>query len=126
MLSEAQLKVLIHRIDSRIPDKIKKYYDDKNHRLHIATKYGADKAFLDTNELKFVVLDPFNGNYRCDLIVLAVFKALWNCHRNTKKPKQYYINILNKAKSLYKEVGCQDDLEDKIALATKFNVDLLQ
>jgi len=125
MLNEAQLKVLIHRIESRIPDRIKEYYKDTNHRIHIATKYGANKAFLDEQSLKFIVLDPFNGDYRCDLIMLAVFKALWNCHRNTKKPRQYYINILNKAKLLYKEVGCQDKLEDKIALASKFNIDLI-
>jgi len=126
MLSEAQLKVLIHQIETKIPDRIKKYYEDKNHRLHIATKYGATKAFLDSSELKFVVLDPTNGNYRCDLITLAVFKALWNCHRNTKKPRRYYISILNKAKILYKQIGCQDELENKISLATKFDIDLLQ
>lgn len=122
MLSEAQLKVLIHRIEAKIPDRIGEYYKDRNHRSHIATKYGADKAYLDSNNLSFIVIDPFNGKYRCDLCLLAIFKAMWNTHRQTKKPRSYYEQILQKAKDLYKQVGCQDVLNDKFNLPDNFDV----
>jgi hypothetical protein len=126
MLSEAQLKVLIHRIEARIPDRIKDFYDDTENRRRISIKYGADKAFLDSNELKFVVIDPTNGKYRCDLVLLAIFKALWNIHRNTKKPTAYYKNMLHKAKDLYKTISCQDILEDKFNLPNGFDIQDLQ
>lgn len=122
MLSEAQLKVLIHRIESKIPNKIAEYYKDRNHRGHIATKYGADKAFLDPAAMSFIVIDPFNGKYRCDLCILAIFKALWNTHRKTKKPRAYYEHMLQKAKDIYNQVGCQDILDDKFNLPDNFDV----
>lgn len=126
MLSEARLKVLIKQIEARIPKKISEYYEDVNHRKLVAIKYGKDKAFLDGENLKFVVLDPFNGKYSCTLITLAIFKALWNMHRPTKKPKSYYEKMFIEAKNLYKEVGCQDILEDLMNIPNKFNVEELR
>ena len=125
MLSEARLKVLIHQVESRIPNRITEFYQDPNNRRRVAVKYSADKAFLDSEGLKFTVIDPNNGSYRCDLLMLSIFKALWNTHRNTKKPKSYYLNILQKGKDLYKEIGCQDILDDKINISKDFHVDEL-
>jgi hypothetical protein len=126
MLSTAQLKVLIHRIEARIPKKITEYYQDMEHRKLIAIKYGAKKAFLDSEKLKFAVIDPFNGKYQCTLITLAIFKALWNMHRPTKKPKKYYESMFLEAKNLYKEIGCQDILEEMMNLPNNFNIDELK
>lgn len=126
MLSEAQLKVLIHRIETKIPDRITEFYKKPDHRRMIAVKYGAEKAFLDSNELKFVLLDPSNGKYDCKLVLLSIFKALWNCHRNTKKPKSYYVKMLKKGQDIYKEIGCHDILDDKFNLPDHFDVKDLQ
>lgn len=122
MLNAARLRVLINQIERRIPKRITDFYKNENHRRMVAVKYGADKAFLDSDNLKFTVIDPANGQYRCDLITVSLFKAMWNCHRPTKKPLSYYVDILNQAKDLYKHIGCQDILEDAINLPDDFNV----
>jgi hypothetical protein len=126
MLSEGQLKVLIHKIEAKIPDRITEYYKNPNHRKMIAVKYGADRAFLDAENLKFVLVDPANGKYDCKLVILAIFKALWNCHRITKKPKSYYVKMLKKGQDIYKEIGCHDILDDKFNLPNSFDIKDLQ
>lgn len=120
-LSEARLTALITSIDAQISKRTKDYYKDDRHRLLLATKYGADRVFLDPVRHKFVLINPTNGQYDCNLCFLAVIKSLWNLKRNTKLPSTYYQNMLEKGKELFKSIGCKDKLTVK--LPNNFDMD---
>jgi hypothetical protein len=121
MISEARLKVLINSINKQIPKRLTDYYKDENHRRIIAAKFNAERAFLDSSNFKFILINPHTGQYDCNLCFLAIMKALWNSHRNTKLPTSYYTNMLKKGKTLFKSIGCRDKLTIKLPDAFDFN-----
>ena len=120
-ISEARLKILIRSIDKQISKSTKDYYRSENHRLLIASKFGTEKAFLDKDRLKFILINPQTGEYNCNLCFLAIIKAMWNTHRNTKLPKSYYENMLQKGIELFKSIGGRDKLT--ITLPNNFDFD---
>jgi len=121
-LSEARLKILIKSITNQISKRDQDYFKNDNHRQLLATKFGAERVFLDPQRYKFVLIDPRSGEYSCNYCFLAVIKAMWNLNRNnTKLPSSYYRNMLKKGKDLFKSLGCRDKLTVKLPDNFDFN-----
>ena len=109
-ISEARLKILIRSISSQIPKVTKDFYRSENHRRLLAAKFTAEKAFLDSQNLKFCLIDPKTGAYTVNLCFLAIIKAMWNLHRPTKLPKSYYEDMLDRGIELFKSIGGRDKM----------------
>lgn len=104
------LQLINENAKAAIDDKIEQYLKKQSNREEIFSKYGK-KAFLDPKQLKFPVVDPFTGQFHCALIYRAYMRAAWGASKPRKtNPKSYYLNIKNKARSIFNKAKCGEKL----------------
>lgn len=108
-------KVIFENLKTMIPESIKDLIKSRKVRQEMLDKYGA-KAFLDSKNLKFPVVNPKTGKYDCRLIYAAYIRAsMFEKRGGTRQaPKSYYSNIRDKAIKLYESEKCQAKLKVEI------------
>jgi hypothetical protein len=85
----------IKKLNNNLSDNVRKKLATKTARKEMLLKYG-DRAFLDSDALRYPVIDPYTGEFDCNLITLAYF--------NSQARKDSTVTL--KAKNLFKQNKC--------------------
>jgi hypothetical protein len=135
MVEERELIfALLENVDEGIPPEIKKAYSSKKIRQEIVKKYGKN-SFLDSENLKFPIVNPQTGQFDCKLIYAAFVKAsIWAQKGSKDKNTEYYKQIKEKAKEAFKKNKCGSSMNitlsenemDKLGLIDFFELSLLE
>ena len=106
---------IYEKVDYEIDKDVKEMLGSSRVRKEMKKKYGND-AFLDSNNLKFPVINPKTGVIDCKLIYAAVIRSsIFTNKGGTKlQPKEYYENIKTAAVKLYKDNKCGDKIKAKL------------
>ena len=94
---------LIETIKNELPDSLKDHLSKKSNREKMKEKFG-DRAFLNPEELKYPVINPFTEDYDCRLIYAAYVRSRQHKHKD----------IEIKAKDLYDSNDCRKEVNIKI------------
>ena len=94
---------LIETIKNELPDSLKDHLSKKSNREKMKEKFG-DRAFLNPDELKYPVINPFTEDYDCRLIYAAYVRSRQHKHKD----------IEIKAKDLYDSNDCRKEVNIKI------------
>jgi hypothetical protein len=108
-----EISLLTEKVSFAVPDSVKELLDKKEVRERMKKDIGS-VAFLDSEKLKFPVYNPENGKIDCKLIYAAFLRAnMWASKKkdNDEELFEYYNEIRNKAKDLYKKNKCGDKLK---------------
>jgi hypothetical protein len=109
------ISLIYEKLNTEIPDSVKQKLKSTKIRQEMKKKYKG-QVFLDSENLKFPIVNPETGKKDCKLIYAAFLRATIHSSRNGSKqqPKEYYDNIRNTAKSLYESEGCSEKLKVKL------------
>lgn len=94
---------LIETVKNELPDSLKDHLSKKSNREKMKEKFG-DRAFLNPDELKYPVINPFTEDYDCRLIYAAYVRSRQHKHKD----------IEVKAKDLYDSNDCKKEVNIKI------------
>lgn len=97
-------KFILETLKNSLPDTLQKYLSKKSNREEMLEKIG-EKAFLNSKELKYPVINPFTKNYDCRLIYAAYVRSKQHKH----------IEINKKAKELYDSQKCESEIEIELS-----------
>lgn len=108
------LSKIYEKVDREIPKDVKELLASKRVRKEMHQKYG-NKSFLDSENLKFPVINPKTGNIDCKLIYAAIARSsiFSNKGGSSLNPKSYYDKIKEKASRLYKSNSCGEKIKAK-------------
>jgi hypothetical protein len=106
---------IYEKINTEIPDSVKQQLKSTRVRQEMKKKYKG-QVFLDSENLKFPIINPETGKKDCKLIYAAFLRATVHSSRNGSKqqPKEYYDKIRDQAKSLYESEDCSNKLKVKL------------
>lgn len=124
---EKILLLITERVHSKIPTKIKNAIKSRAVRKTMLQKYG-EKAFLDSENLKFPVINPSDGEYHCALIYAAYIRSNIQSLKGGSKqhPTSYYNKIRDKARLLFKQQDCESKLGIHLSENDKFEIGILE
>jgi len=106
------LELLLEKVESKIPEKMQKEIKSNKWRKEQMRKYGAD-VFLDPVDMKFPV--KYNGKYDCRMIHAAVLhSAMFSKKGSAVNPASYYADIYKKAKKIYADNTCENEINIKL------------
>ena len=109
------ISLIYEKVNTEISNSVKEKLRSTRVRQEMKKKYKG-QVFLDSENLKFPIINPETGKKDCKLIYAAFLRASIYSSRNGSKqqPKEYYDNIRNKAKTLYESEGCSTKLKVKL------------
>lgn len=109
------LSPILEKINFKIDEDVRKLISSSKVRNEMLKKYG-EKAFLDSKDKKFPVINPKTGSFECTLIYAALMRAIIFSSKNGTKtnPKEYYDKIRENAKKLYEKEKCGDKIKVKL------------
>lgn len=101
------LTTLYENFRTAIPDDLQELLKSCRVRHEMITKYGKE-AFLDSENLKFPVINPNTGQPDCRLIYAAYFRSTIFAKKGGSKQnsEEYYRKIQAAAMKLYEKQDC--------------------
>lgn len=122
---ELALRYIIEEVDKAIDKDSRKMLKDNTVRQAMLDKFGKT-AFLDPTNLKFPIIDPTTGEFDCKLIYASfVHSSFWQAEGSKNKPKEYFIDINEKAKKAFKKHKCEATLKMKLSTEDEFELSLI-
>ncbi len=91
---------ILEAVKNELPDSLKKHLSSQENRRQMKEKFG-DRAFLNPEELKYPVINPFTEDYDCRLIYAAYVRSKQHKHKD----------IEVKAKDLYESNNCKKEVK---------------
>lgn len=115
-MNESIFTEIYEKVNVEISDSIKKKLRSTKVRKEMLKKYK-NQSFLDSENLKFPVVNPETGKKDCKLIYAAYIRATIYASKGGSKqqPKEYYERIKTSAKNLYTREKCSNNINVKIS-----------
>jgi hypothetical protein len=95
---------ILETVKRSLPDTLQKHLSKTSNRKEMLEKFG-EKAFLNSKELKYPVINPFTEDYDCRLIYAAYVRSKQHKHHDINK----------KAKQLYDSQNCESEIEIELS-----------
>jgi len=95
---------ILETVKRSLPDTLQKHLSKTSNRKEMLEKFG-EKAFLNSKELKYPVINPFTENYDCRLIYAAYVRSSQYDHKDIEK----------KAKELYESQNCESEIDIELS-----------